>query len=151
MELEKLFRFGAETAEFLFNKQGFLVPMWIGVNERGSKQPLLIPDFGDKDSAAEQVREFLRRGKIIRYVSMLECWVYEGKDVPPEILAGQSLEKNPDRREAIHILAEDRDDNTISGRFYILRPEHDKPKLSPLKTEELSGGRTEGRFVKMFD
>lgn len=151
MPLSKLFKFGAETAEYLFNKQGFLVPMWVGVNENGAHVPLLMPEFNDKDDAAETVRSFLKSKKIIRYVSMLECWVYEGKEIPPEILAGQSLETNPERREALHILAEDQEGNTISGRFYILRPEHGKPKLSPLKTDDNVVGKTEGRFVKMFD
>lgn len=150
MELEKLFRFGAETAEHLFNKQGHLLPMWVGVNAKGAHSPLLIPDFDDKDRAAEIVRSFLKDRKIVRYVSMIECWTYQGKDMPPEIAAGKSLETNPDRREAIHILAEDNGGNTISGRLFILRPEHGKPKLSPLK---IYGDveKTEGRFVKMFD
>ena len=148
--LRKLFDFGAETANHMFKHQGYLVPMWIGVNKKGSHIPLLVSDMSDKDKVAEIVRAFLRKQGITLYVSLLECWTYEGKEIPPEIHEGKSLEHNPDRREAIAIIAEDNDGNVISGRYYILRPEHGKPKLSPLKIES-EVTKTEGRFVGMFD
>lgn len=148
--LRRLFTFGAETAIHLFNKQGYLEPMWIGVNRRGSHVPLLVTNMSDKNNVSKIIRDFLKKQGITRYVSMVECWTYEGKEIPQEILNGKSLEHNPDRREAIAIIAEDNEGNTISGRFYILRPEHGKPKLSPLKVDAKQT-TTEGRFVRMFD
>lgn len=147
--IQMLFNFGAETASNFFNLHGYLAPMWIGVNAKGSHVPLLVSDMSDKDKVVEHVRAFIKREKITRYVSMLECWIYEGKEIPPEIARGESLEHNPDRREAIQVIAEDNEGNIISGHFYILRPEHGRPKLSPLKflppeTE------TKGRFIGMF-
>jgi hypothetical protein len=151
MDLQKLFLFGTESARFMFEKQGYLLPMWVGISDKGAHIPLMVKDMEDKDQVSDGVRQFLKEKKITRYVSMLECWTLEGvKEVPPEILAGGSLEKNPDRREAIHVLAEDKDGSTISGCFYILRPEHGKPKLSPLKVHPKEGN-AEGRFAKMFD
>lgn len=148
--IHKLFNFGTETARHLFDRQGYIVPMWIGVNKRGSHTPLIIHDMSDKNKVAEIVRAFLRKEGVSMYVSMLECWLYEGKDIPPEVCKRESLEYNPDSREAIHILAEDNGGNIVSGHFYILRPEHGRPKLSPLKLapEET---KSEGRFVRMFD
>jgi len=146
----RLFDFGAETAAFMFNKQGYLEPMWIGVNKKGSHTPLIVADMSDKDKASEAIRKWLKKEGITRYVSMLECWVYEGKEIPPEVFEGKSIEHNPDRREAITILAEDNKGNMISGRYYILRPEHGKPKLSPIKVDPCDM-ESEGRFVGMFD
>lgn len=148
--LRKLFDFAAESAAFIFNKQGYLVPMWVGINKKGAHIPITIQNMDDKDAVAQAIRDFLRKEGIVSVVCMLECWFYEGKEIPPEIREGRSLEENPDRREAIHILAEDRDGTIISGCYYILRPEHGPPKLSRLKMHP-SGTESEGRFVKMFD
>lgn len=148
-DLEKLFQFGAETARHLFTAQGYLIPMWVGVNEKGAHIPLRATDLDDKDQTAEIVRRFLKKNNIVRYVSMLECWTYEGKDPPKELLEGQSLEHNPDRREGVHILAEDRSGDNCSGMYYILRPEHGKPTLSPFKVNG-QAEKTEGRFVNLF-
>jgi hypothetical protein len=153
MDLQKLFLFGTESARFMFEKQGFLLPMWVGISDKGAHIPLMVKDMEDKDQIADGVRQFLKEKKITRYVSMLECWTLKAKGeagIPPEVLSGGSLEKHPDRREAIHVLAEDKSGDTISGMFYILRPEHGKPKLSPLKVYPKEGA-AEGRFAKMFD
>lgn len=147
--LRKLFDIGAEAAKQLFDLLGYVNPTWFGVDKNGSNVPLLITDLSDKDKAAESVREFLRQHDVSRYVSILECWMYEGKEVPQEILEGRSLEHNPDRREAIQIIAEDNEGNVISGVFYILRPEHGKPKLSPIRMMP-ENADTEGWFVRMF-
>lgn len=147
--LDKLFNFGVESATHLFNRLGSLEPMWIGVDKKGSHIPLLVRDMSDKDKVAKVVRDFIKRQGIIRYVSMLECWTYEGKEMPREIIEGRSLEHNPDRREAVYILAEDNEGNSISGALFILRPEHGKPKLSPIKVHP-KDTESEGRFVGMF-
>jgi hypothetical protein len=152
LPLDKLFHFGAETASHMFEKLGYLEPMWVAVNKKGSHVPLLIADMSNKDRVAEAVQAFLKREGATRYVSMLECWTLEGrgKEIPKEIRNGKSLEHNPDRREAITIFAEDNEGNHMMGLLYILRPEHGKPKLSPLK---IQGEMTEtgGRFARMFD
>lgn len=148
--LEKLFNFGAESAKHLFERFGEIYPSWIGVSKKGSHIPFIVKDMSNKDNVSADVKRFIKDKNIVRYVSMLECWIYEGKEVPREFLEGKSLEGNPDRREAIHILAEDNEGNTISGCFYILRPEHDKPKLSPIKMHDNTDSTTHGRFVDMF-
>ncbi len=149
-KLEKLFKFGADSAAHLFGQTGYLVPMWVGIDKKSAHIPLIVTNLDDKDRVANTVKEFIKKNGITHYVSMLECWMYEGKELPPEYLTGKSLEDNPDRREAIHILAEDKDGNTISGRFYILRPERGRAKLSPLKVDP-PPEKVEGRFVGMFD
>lgn len=148
--LKKLFTFGAETADHVFNRLGRLTPMWIGVNGKGSHLPLIIADLSDKDAVADAVRSFLKKNGITRYVMIAECWMYKGKKIPNEVLEGKSIKNNRDRREAIHVFAEDNKGNSISGRFYILRPEHGKPKLSPLKMDA-EKTKSEGRFVGMFE
>lgn len=148
--LQKLFDFAADAASSLFKRQGYLIPMWVGINKKGTHVPLIVRDMDDKDRVVQVVKEFLKREGITQYASMLECWIYEGEEVPPEILEGKSLEHNPDRREAIHILAEDTDGNSLSGHFYILRPEHGKPTLTPLKMLS-ADGKTEGRFIGLLD
>jgi hypothetical protein len=149
--LRTLFNFGSETAAFMFNKMGYLKPMWIGVNNKGAHLPLIVRDMSDKDKVAADVRAFLKKEGAVRYVSMLESWLGEFRkgEVPLEILAGGQLEHHPDRREIISIIAEDNEGKIISGRFYILRPEHDKPKLSPIKVES-ENTESMGRFAGMF-
>ena len=147
--LRRLFYFAAETAIHIFNRQGYIEPMWIAINKKGSHVPMIVADMSDKNKVAEAVRAFLKKEGATKYVSMLECWTYEGKEIPQEIREGKSLEHNPDRREAVTIVAEDNEGNTLCGRFYILRPEHGKPKLSPLKVDP-EATETEGRFVGMF-
>ena len=149
MTLDKLFEFGAGGAKFLFEKQRVLHPMWIGISDKGAHIPLLVHSLDDKEMVAEKIRQFLKKNQIERYVSMIECWIVEGEAVTPEALAGEPLANNPDRREAIDIFAEDKEGNTMSGRYYILRPEHGRPKLSKLKVDK--GAQSTGRFVKMFD
>lgn len=147
--LRKLFDFGTEAATHMFNRFGHLEPAWIAVNKRGSHVPLVIPDMSDKDRVAQIVRDFLKEQGATRYVSMLECWLYIGKELPQEIKEGKSLEHHPDRREAINIHAEDNEGHSISGHMFILRPEHGKPKLSPIKIHS-EDTEHEGRFVGMF-
>lgn len=149
MDINKLFQFGAETAKHLFERQGYLLPMWVGVDERGHHQPLLLTKMDDKDAVAEGVKEFLKEKKIVAYVSMIECWIYVGDKMPPEIKEGRSLEHNQDRREGVHLLAEDKDGKSVSGGYFILRPEHSKATLSPLKMHP-KASKAVGRFVSMF-
>lgn len=152
MTLKDLFDHGAETAEFLFKAQGELIPMWLCVDDAGGMHPLIMPDMEDKDKVAATVRQFLKKNKIVQYVAMIECWMLEEKrdKVPAEVLSGEaSLEHHPDRREAIHIMAESKSGEYQSGVYYILRPEHGKPTLSPFKV--IGMNEAEGRFVKMFD
>jgi hypothetical protein len=55
--------------------------------------------------------------------------------------------EHPDRREGLRITAEDRSGECISGHFYILRPEHGPPVLSPFHEDEEwtpMGGRLMG-------
>src|SRR5437879_6390282 len=149
-QLVNLFTHGADTAEYLFKAQGEIFPMWLAQDQRGRRYPLVISDMSDKDKAADAVKTWLKEKNIIRYVHMIECWVLEGhtKDIPQEIIEGKSIEHHQDRREAIHVMAEDREGNAISGCYYILRPEHSKVTLSPFKKHEKM--QSEGRFVKMF-
>lgn len=152
MDLDRLFNFGAESAQHLFLRQGELLPVWAVLDEKDCIKILVVAEMTDKDAVAEKVKEFIKKQKATAYVSAIEAWVVEipkGGDMPREIKEGRSLKHNPDRRELINILAEDNQGNSVSGCYYILRPEHGKPKLSPLKVFP-KATKTEGRFTNMF-
>lgn len=149
MTLNELFKHGAEAAELIFKQQREIHPMWICQDEKGKIAPLVIR-IGDKDETVNAVRDFIRKKNIISYVAMVECWMIEmKKGQPSPYEAVETLEDHPDRREAIHVYAEDRHGKKLSGRFYILRPEHGIPTLSPFVVDD-KATETSGRFVNLF-
>jgi hypothetical protein len=91
MTLDKLLEHGKEAAEHLFEKQGNVLPMWIAETESGSIAPIIMPMLMDKDKSAELIKGALQEVGAVRYVSILEAWIYEPRkdEVDERYLSGE--------------------------------------------------------------
>ena len=151
MTLQEIFDHGKEAAQHLFNVQGEIHPMWI-IETKGGKIAPMIVQMDDKDRVVKAIKKALNGLEAVRYVSILEAWMLDiskDRDLPESIKLGAPVSQHPDRREILTIYAEDKVDGSMSGYFYILRPETGKPRLSAFK-EAPRSERNEGRFVNLF-
>ena len=84
------------------------------------------------------IRPLFRDKDVQQYVFMTEAWTVLAADEDAAAEAvdrcrtGQGLKDHPDRREIVMLQAEDKTGKTLGGMYYILRPEHGPPVLSPL-------------------
>lgn len=153
MTLDEIFNHGVEVSKMLFEAQGELQPMWVGEDNSGSILPIMgqMPERNERDGFAYALKRLLESRGIIRYVAMLERWMVIGKvkEMPKSVELGASIQSHPDRQEAIWVTAEDKKSNeTRSGYYVILRPEHGKAKLAPFK--HMDSSQSEGRFAKLL-
>lgn len=143
----------AEFAKKTFANEGQVLPMWVLVARVPERQivPILAP-FSckeEKDAAVHFVREKAKEINADLVGFMAEAWTVsvqkdtyvKGSIVPSE---------HEDRREVINIYSEDKSGHTLAGFFYILRPEHGKPKLSPFKSLGDDAGMA-GRFANILE
>src|SRR5262245_24092779 len=154
MTLDEIFQHGVETAQTLFAAQGEVHPMWIAQTSSGEVLPLIAPigDRDSKDAVVGMIKAIFKQHEVVRYVSLLEAWTLELKrdrDLPLSVRLGAPISQHPERREIVALAAEDKTEGMLTGMFYILRPEHGKATLSPLKRMEKST-RHEGRFVGLL-
>lgn len=136
----------AEFAAKMFSDTGELQPMWI-LESQTEVVPIVAPFDCDatKDAASEFVRAKAKEIKAEVSGFMAEAWVVEAdKDTVINVMP----RNHEDRREVIHIYAEDKSGTQLMGHYYILRPEHGKAKLSPFKQME---GSASGRFTSMLE
>jgi hypothetical protein len=138
--LQELFAHAAEHAADLFCKLGELQPMWHTIDSADHHIVMLTPWFSheEKHNVVAHLRQLFREQEVQRYVFMCEAW----ETVVPTLEQVKEwvgrIDKHPDRREIITIVAEDRNGKSLAGCYYILRPEHGPAKLSPLKMNEAS-------------
>jgi hypothetical protein len=125
--------------------------MYHAVTE-GGEELVFSPPAPDKDTSVAMVRALFVIRKVVRYVFIDEAWLLEAKGGldPADLLraARKGISGHPDRREVLLLNAEDRHGGHIMGRRYILRPEHGKPKLSPMTI--LGHDETAGRMVGLL-
>lgn len=150
-EAEKLLKHMSEFAEYAFKENGEIHPMWILVGPEGPV-PLVTPFHGgmSKDVAVAMARAAAKQLKATSAGFMAEAWAVEGSEEQLGDVRKISPSKHEDRREVIHIFAEDEAGNAVSGQYYILRPEHGAAKLSPFK-QNSPGGEMGGRFTSILD
>jgi hypothetical protein len=148
-ELQEFFANAAENAMRMFNESGEVLPMWHAEPEEGAHLLIATPWSNDeeKDIVQRGLRLAFADHKVVRYAFISEVWLATVRTLD-EAKNGPRPSVHPDRREALMIQAEDRYGNRISGEFYILRPEHGKPTLSPLHMDDYDV-RT-GRFMGML-
>lgn len=149
--LENIFDHGREFAKHIFDVQGHIHPMWIIDTKNGDRVPMMVEIGENKDEVAKAIRKALKKIGAVRYVSLLEAWMVETRDqkIPESLLLGAPVSQHPDRREIVCINAEDKIEGSMSGIFYILRPEIGKPRLAGFK-EFPHSEKQEGRFVKLL-
>lgn len=152
MTLEEIFDHGKDAAKHLFDMQGEVHPMWIIENKKGEIIPMMVPMIGDKDELSVAIKKALKKLEAVRYVSIVEAWMLDiakEKKLPESVQLGAPISQHPDRREIVAVNAEDKAGGSMSGMFYILRPEIGKPRLSNFK--EIPDTKQEGRFVNLLE
>jgi len=152
-DLKSLVEFASAQAEKIFRKTGELVPMYHAINADGQHRVMLPPGFS-KDLDVALMKAAFVLENIDRFVFICEAWIVDARQsgVPPLDLENYregSLSENPDRREVVMFAAENRRGELMLGQRYILRPEHGKPSLAPLRID--SGfDESAGRMVGML-
>ena len=154
MNLKDLVTFASAQAEKIFRQTGVLLPMYHAFKSNGDQFVIASPDIHDKDVAVGIVKAKFDTEDVESYVFMSEAWVLEQAAVGgPEIERAMQhgLSEHPDRREVIAFSAENRDGQMQTARRYILRPEHGKAKLTPLKLDDMvSITESRGRMVGLL-
>lgn len=164
--LEDLIRIASIDAKRLMRERKQVPPRFIGILPNGDlirvTEKLINAlgiDFNNgahKARLGEVLRSVFAYGGIIQYLHYCEVWVVEentpegikrrrrridlGIDVKPS--------DDPNKFEAIHYLAEDKD-NQVSGRQSIIRPAGKDPWLDD--DLEIFRGKFDGRFAGMFN
>jgi hypothetical protein len=137
-ELRDLFALAAEHAARVFRETGEMLAMWHAVD--GNDENILIAtpwrDPDEKHATVAHLRKLFRKNRVKRYVFVCEAWSMMAATPEEAISAAGRVLLHPDRREILGITAEDRDGHRIMGHYYILRPEHGPPTLSPLHMVE---------------
>lgn len=141
--LKELFDFAATKAVEIFNDSGEILPMWHCILGTGEHALIATPwnDPEEKEQTVIALRQMFAQKQVKRYVFFTEAWtvVCDNKvnaEKALEVYREKGLKAHPDRREIVLVKAEDRDGTTIRGHFFILRPEHGKPSLSPLHLDD---------------
>jgi len=148
-ELDAMIDHAAAFVVERFAKAGEIPSMWIAETKAG--EHMAVPDlFDTKTEQLAFLRAVFREHKVVRFVAMMEAWILDSRDLGggPIPDAGASLEHHPDRREVVMLQAEDREHCALA-RFYILRPEHGPPTLSPLYRSGTMD-RFEGRMTGLL-
>jgi hypothetical protein len=148
--LQELFDLAAENVKGIFEQSGEVLPMWHVVLGNNEHTLISTPWSNEEEKTATvfALRRLFRQQRVRRFVLMVEAWVAEVR-TEREVYEGPRPSEHPDRREVLMISAEDRDGSHIGGVYYILRPEHGPPKLSPLEVKPYE--KTTGRMVGLLD
>lgn len=135
MNAEKLFEIARTNATRIFKETGEVLPMWHAID--GDGEHMLIPtpwnSQEEKETVVEGLRALFAIAKVQRYAMVCEAWIVEIKTSDISEVYNTIPSEHPDRREVIRIIVEDRNGKTLSGQYYILRPEHGPPTLSPFQ------------------
>jgi hypothetical protein len=152
IELREMIVIASSAVEKLFQHRGVIRPMYHCMTaDRGI---FVTPaPHEDKDTAVALMRALFTVKNVVRYVFIDEAWIVSQKGDAAEFArleawaAKHGVVNHPDRREVVIFLAEDLA-GRLSAHRLILRPEHGKPKLSPLKFTEATAAK--GRMVGLL-
>ena len=152
IKLQELFDIAAANAARMFNEDPDheVLPMWHAVQGNGEHMLIATPwkDDTEKMITVDMLRRVFREHHVKRFAFIVEAWLATLK-TKREVDEGPRPSEHPDRREVLMVTAEDRDGSQIMGVYYILRPEHGPPKLSPLDVQTYD--KTAGRMVGLLD
>jgi hypothetical protein len=155
MKLQELFDLAATNAAKIFNESDDheVLPMWHAVFGNGEHALIATPWENEKEKriVVSQLRKMFAAKQVKRFAFIVEAWtvtMQTEEDVNGVKDGSLRPSEHPDRREVLIIHAEDRDGESIIGQYYILRPEHGPPKLSPL--EVMPYTCTKGRMMGLL-
>jgi|KBSMisStandDraft_5_1062788.scaffolds.fasta_scaffold122134_3 hypothetical protein len=146
--LRQLFELARDNAVRIFHDQGEVTPIWHAVPEGDGDHLLIATPWNDEDEkemALEAIRDMFQEMRVQSYVNILEAWAVMGGDL--NAISSVRPSQHPDRREVVRVTAENREGKTLSGQFYILRPEHGQATLSPFHEDPpnlITAGRMSG-------
>ena len=159
-KLQELFDIAAENAARMFNESDDheVLPMWHAVFGNDEHVLIATPWSNDheKDTVVKGLRKMFAAEQVKRFAFIVEAWTAQVTQ-PENVTKAQKAyleydgprpSEHPDRREVLMITAEDRSGESIMGWYYILRPEHGPPKLSPL--EVMSTDNMAGRMMGLL-
>jgi hypothetical protein len=155
IDLKELVEFASEQAEKIFKKTGAIYPMYHAITAKGESL-ILTPREEDKDLAVALVKAAFILNDVSQYVFMDEAWILDDRkgSLPPQDWAKiqrEGIRNHPDRREAVMFAAENRHGKMLTGTRFILRPENGRPKLSPLRLDDMSHMESSGRMVGLLN
>lgn len=138
LTLRELFDTAAKGAKENFYKHGEVYPVWIVEFKDGQIVPIGVPmvEKKDREALGAMLRKFFKENGVTKYVNVVEAWMLKAKKedgIPESIQRGGTISVHPDREEVILIHAGSKNGENIYGEYHILRPEHGKATLSPLK------------------
>ena len=150
MNLKELIQFASAQAETIFRRTGEVLPMWHAIKADGEQ--MIIPSpCEDKDMAVSLIKALFELESVETFVFMSEAWIlHAGPGADIDGINRRGLSEHPDRREAIMFAAENRDGEEQTACRFILRPEHGKAKLSPLKMDDMKNRESSGRMVGLL-
>jgi hypothetical protein len=150
MTLQELFDFSTKQAAVMFNKTGSVMPMWHAHPASGHDLVIATPweSAEDKRIITAKLRELFKHERVKCYAFMGEAWSAATPTMSEVRKWAGNLEHHPDRREILAIHAEDDEGHAIMGWYYILRPEHGPPKLSPLMISQATENK--GQLMGML-
>ena len=102
---------------------------------------------GDSRACVRQLRALFADQQVRRYAFVCEAWTIATNSMAEVQRWVGRIAEHQDRREILTIHAEDRDGRGLIGYYYILRPEHGPPKLSPLQMAEGGTGQLMGMLT----
>lgn len=154
MQLQELFETATKIAHALFEHDHEVLPMWHIVKDDGTHALIPTPWASDdeKDRTIDALRDIFKKEHVQRYAFICEAWSVLASDRrQAQDVIDKRPSQHPDRREVLRVTAEERNGKTLSGMYYILRPEHGPPKLSPFHQDPPdleTSGRLTGLFVE---
>jgi hypothetical protein len=151
--LADLIKVASNKAEELFRKSGEILPMYEATRPDGKR--LIIPTPGiDKDTDVMLIKAIFAIENIDHYVYFTEAWIIDntrsGQPLDLDKIKREGVRNHPDRREVVMFIAENRDGEILTASRYILRPEHGKAKLTPLKIDDLTNFESSGRMFGLL-
>jgi hypothetical protein len=150
MSLRELFDVACKNAARIFLEDGAVSPIWHAIPKHGDEHLLIATPWNsdrEKDVAMDALRDMFKHYNVQRFVCVVEAWAVMGRD--PSILEKRPS-VHPDRREVIRIQAEDRNGDSLSGQYYILRPEHGPATLSPFHQDPTDTLALAGRMTGLL-
>ncbi len=132
MTLDEMLKNAEEFAIKTFHETGSVSPMWVAESANNERFVIATPwgSREEKEMVVQGLRALFKEKKVQRFSFIVEAWVVQPSDgkIPESMKLGASLSTHPERRELLMIRAEDKA-KSVSSIYYILRPEHGKPKL----------------------
>lgn len=147
--LKEFIEFAATRASLIFNKTGELLPMYHAVSSDGENYIFPVPP-GNKDESAALTRAYLNRIEATRVAFMAEAWTLTGKIETTDLdkIGREGVAAQPNRIEAIVLLAEDFKEGSLMASREIIRSGEKKPVLGALKYTDMN--KAEGRLIGLL-